>query len=207
MICFTSRPLENLYVAEPWRHEDKSNARHGGDLVLVDGVPHPRVDALVHRRPHAAEHLGRLLHPRQRNVRVDVAAARGTPAPRRASPDSRAACRAARSARRSGRRPPRNAAGDARRTPATGRRPARNRAARSASCGILLRDQSRRPARRARRRPEVIPGSLSVNRREKRVRIPGAAGRLRREERDVGGAELGGERRACPPPTRRARAP
>src|SRR5262245_5905828 len=51
------------------------NASDMHDLVVVDGVTHARIDAFRHIAAQAAQDLGRLAHARQRNVKVDVAAA------------------------------------------------------------------------------------------------------------------------------------
>ena len=45
------------------------------NLVVVDGVPHPRIDALDDIAAECAKHARRLLHASERNVRVDIAAA------------------------------------------------------------------------------------------------------------------------------------
>src|SRR5215472_18118821 len=46
---------------------------HPLDFIFIDGVAHARVDPLLYRAPKIAQRLARLVHTRERNVRVHIA--------------------------------------------------------------------------------------------------------------------------------------
>src|SRR5262245_3618198 len=64
-----------MILPEPGLHRPSQGFSNGLNLVLVHEMAHTWINALVYRRAHLAQHVGRLVYARDRTMRVHVAAA------------------------------------------------------------------------------------------------------------------------------------
>ena len=168
-------------------------------------MSHAGIDTLVDDGAEIAKHLGRLVHARERNVRVGIAAAQKD---RRASERAGVVARRAGWTDDAGAQPgnggvaARMARGELERETTALREPDERDAFGRDTLAVEIADERVERAQRGRQK-----GLVLRDRRQERVRIPRASTGLWRQVRDVAAGPARQRRTGCSRPWRRVHAP